>query len=365
MRLLISAMLVFYSTTIFCQTKLKPGFDAKEYISLFSLSRGGFTFSDSIYRNEGLTHKRIYKSPEVGLKNQWYLLERSDNTGIIIVRGTVGDKNSWLANFYAAMIPATGTLHLTDSNQFNYKFSNDPKAAVHVGWTVSLGFMADDILQKLRGSYSKGIKDFYIFGHSQGGAIVFLLTSYLKYLQADGKLPPEITFKTYSSAGPKPGNMNYAYDYDFITRDGWGFNVVNTADWVPETPFTVQRMQDMSEVNPLIHTKNLLKKQNFFVRLVGNYAYGRFNNKPRKLQKTYTKLFGNTLYNRAISKTLTQYQKPEYYQSQNYMRAGTSIVLKPDSLYHQQFKFDENKKDYFVHHHFDAYLYLLKKYYLK
>lgn len=363
MRLLIIILFIFCVFQSSAQSKLKPGFDAKEYMTLFSLSGGRTNFSDSAYKTEALSFQQVYKSPEVGLKNQWSLYKRSDNTGIIIIRGTVADKTSWLANFYAAMIPATGMLHLTDSLKFNYRFANDPKAAVHVGWAVSLGFMADDILQKLKETYFTGIWDFYIFGHSQGGAIAFLTTSYLKYLQADGKLPADITFKTYCSAGPKPGNMNYAYDYDFITRGGWAFNIVNSADWVPETPFSVQKIQDINEVNPLIHTKDILKKQKFLVRIAGNYTYRTFNNIPRKLQKRYTKLFGNTLYKYAVKKTLAQYQKPEYYQSSNYMRAGAPVILMADTAYYTRFKFNENKKDYFIHHHFNAYYYLLKKYY--
>lgn len=364
MRLVLLGLLILISVSTFSQTKLKPGFDAREYIALFSLARGRIAFSDSVHKKEGLTYKLAYRSPEVGLKNRWSFFRRSDGVGIIDIRGTVADQTSWLANFYAAMIPANGTLHLTDSTLFHYKFASDDKAAVHTGWAVSLGFMAAGMLQKIKEHYTLGMREFFIFGHSQGGAIAFLTTSYLLHLQQDGQLPKDIRFKTYCSAGPKPGNMNYAYDYEFMTRGGWAFNVVNAADWVPESPYTVQTLQDMHEINPLLHTKGMLQKQNLLVRMVGNRAFRRFSNRPRKLQQKYTNLFGNTLYNFAIKKAIQQYQKPDYFASSNYMRAGVPIVLIPDEEYHQQFKFDENKKDYFVHHHFAAYLYLIKKYYL-
>lgn len=363
MRLIILGLLLFTSISTFSQTKLKPGFDAREYIALFSLARGRIAFSDSVHQQEGLTYKQVYRSPEVGLKNRWTFFRRSDGVGIIDIRGTVADQASWLANFYAAMIPAKGTLHLTDSTLFHYKFANDTNAAVHAGWAVALGFMAGDMVQKIKESHAGGMKELLIFGHSQGGAIAFLTTSYLLHLQQHGQLPKDLWLKTYCSAGPKPGNMNYAYDYDFMTRGGWAFNVVNAADWVPDSPYTVQTLQDMHEINPLVHTDKLLKKQNLLVRLVGNNAFKKFSNGPRKLQKRYTRLFGNTLYNYAIQKAIPQYQKPEYFQSSNYMRAGVPIVLMPDEGYHQQFRFDENKKDYFVHHHFSAYLYLISKYY--
>lgn len=359
-----SFILTILTTAIFAQSKLQPGFDVKEHVALAALSRFGADFPDSLLGGSKKNKFRlIYRSPEVGLKNQWSFFLRDDNTGIISIRGTVGNKESWLANFYAAMIPATGSLHLTDSTVFDYKLADDPKAAVHVGWTVSLGFMAAGILEKISEQYSKGVRDIYIYGHSQGGAIAFLATSYLKHLQQDGKLPADFTFKTYCSAGPKPGNMYYAYDYDFITRGGWGFNVINAADWVPETPYTVQRMQDMNEINPLIHTKEGLKKQGFLARAAGGYFYGKLNRKPRKVQRMYNRMFGNTLYNLAVKKTLKQYNKPEYAESANYMRAGTPVVLLTDEDYHSKFRFDEKKKDYFVHHHFSAYYYLLKKHY--
>lgn len=365
MRIFYLCITMLFAVGISAQSQLKPGFDASEYLLLFSLSKYGSKFSDSLNKAAAHPYKPIYRSPEVGLKNQWSFFLRDDNVGVIIIRGTVGDKTSWLANFYAAMIPAIGTLHLTDSTTFNYKFADDPKAAVHVGWAVSLGFMADDILQKLKEHYAKGVRDFYIFGHSQGGAIAFLTTSYLRHLQLEGKLPGDIQFKTYCSAAPKPGNTNYAYDYELISRGGWGFNLINAADWVPETPYTVQRMQDMNEINPLIHAKESLKNQKFFLRLIGNSTYNSFNNKPRRLQRKYTKVFGNTLYKYAIKKTLLQYQKPGYYPSSNYVRAGVPVTLMPDSGYYKLFQFDEKKPDYFIHHHINAYYYLLKKYYLK
>ena len=49
-----------------------------------------------------------------------------------------------------------------------------------------------------------------------------------------------LNIKTYCSAAPKPGNLFYAYDFEHITEGGWAFNVVNSADWVPELPSTTQ-----------------------------------------------------------------------------------------------------------------------------
>ncbi|WP_346236446.1 lipase family protein [Niabella insulamsoli] len=364
-------MRTFYFTLFFvcafannsnAQSKLKPGFDAKEYLSLFSLFYFGSSIPDSNLRKTVADpFKRLYRSPEVGLKNQWSLYLSNENAAVISIRGTIGDKVSWLANFYAAMIPAIGSLHMNDSTQFNYKLSADSMATVHVGWTVSMASMAPDIVQKIKELRAKDVTDFYIFGHSQGGAIAFLLRSYLHYLQQDGNLPGDIRFKTYCSAAPKPGNMYYAYDYENITRDGWGFTIVNRKDWVPESPYTIQRIQDMNIPNPLINTKKLLKKEKFGVRLIGGILFGRVNRKPQKAQKMYTKYLGKTIYKLAIKDALPGFKQPEYVASNNYMRAGSPIVLMPDEAYQQRFK--EDGKDQFVHHHFAPYYYLIQKHY--
>ncbi|ULT45624.1 hypothetical protein KRR40_21705 [Niabella defluvii] len=146
-------LLLTGSYSLQAQTKLKPGFDVKEYITLFSLFYFGSSIPDSNLRKTAKDpFSRLYRSPEVGLKNQWSLYLREDNVAAISIRGTIGDKVSWLANFYAAMIPATGSLHMNDSTEFRYRLSADKQATVHVGWTVSLASMAPDIVEKNTGS---------------------------------------------------------------------------------------------------------------------------------------------------------------------------------------------------------------------
>ena len=345
------------------QHQLQPGFNAQEYISLLSLNFFGNSIPDSNERKTSRdVYSKLYTSPEIGLKNQWSLYLRNDQVAAITIRGTVGDKVSWAANFYAAMIPASGSLQINDSTVFNYRLAASPQAAVHAGWTVALAAMAPDIVAKIKELYQHNTRDIYLVGHSQGGAIAFLLRSYLQYLQQDGQLPADILFKTYCSAAPKPGNMQYAYDFDFINRGGWAYTVVNSADWVPETPYTVQRIQDMNALNPLIHTKQLLKKQPLFIKLAGGFFYGKVNRKPRKAQQVYTKFLGKTLYKRAIQKALPQLKEPSYQPSSNYMRAGNPVVLMADDAYRQQFK--EDGKDFFVHHHFAPYYFLIKQQYL-
>lgn len=345
------------------QTTLQPGFNPKEYAELLSLTYFSSGIPDSAARQITKDpYHREYRSAEIGLKNRWTLYLRNDNTGVIDLRGTINHTASWMANFYAAMIPATGSLQINDSTHFDYQLAADPKAMVHVGWTIAIAHLAPEIKEKINTYYkNKNTKEFLIIGHSQGGALAFLLRSWLEYEKKKGTIPANIIFKTYSSAAPKPGNQYYVYDYDFITRGGWGFNIVNVADWVPETPFSIQTMRDFNPTNPLIHTKDVLKKQKFLIRFAGGLIYGKLERKPRKAQKKFERYLGNVVYKKSVSKILPQLKQPEYSHGNNYMRAGTPIILMTDADYFQ--RFPESEERYFVHHQFAAYYYLLKKWY--
>lgn len=345
------------------QQKLQPVFDPKEYGELLSLTFHSSSIPDSVQRKRTTdTYHLEYRSQEVGLQNRWTLYLRNDNVAVIDIRGTINSSVSWVANFYAAMIPATGTLQLNDTTTFAYTLARDPKAAVHVGWTVSLAHLAPDIAQKINSYHkSRQVTEFLVMGHSQGGAIAFLLRSWLEYEKQKGNLPADIVFKTYCSAAPKAGNMYYAYDYDFITRGGWSYTVVNTADWVPETPFSIQTINDFNPTNPLIHTKDILKKQKLAMRFAGSMMYTKLEKKPRKAQKKFEKYLGKTVYKKSIRKILPQFREPAYVHSNNYMRAGTPVILLTDEEYYN--RFPESEKNFFVHHLFGAYSFLLKKWY--
>lgn len=361
----------FTSCLIFClllfrggaQT-IQPGFDPREYSQLLSLAFYSSSIPDSVARLTSHDPYHLeYRSPEVGLKNRWTLYLREDGVGVIDIRGTVGDKASWLANFYAAMIPATGSLQINDSTQFAYQLSADPKANVHTGWTVALAHLGPDVLSKIHHYYStKKIQSFLIFGHSQGGAIAYLMQSYLHYEQQKGNLPKDIQFKTYCSAAPKPGNMFYGYDFDFITRGGWAFTVVNASDWVPETPFSIQPLTSMNPTNIFANLKKTIKKQKLLIRLVGRALYGKLERKPRKAQRKYEKYLGKKIFRFAVQKELPEMKEPQYVHDNNYMRAGSPVILMPDSAYYQIYP--ENSNNPFIHHAFEPYIYLLKKDYL-
>lgn len=348
---------ILFLLPAFASAQINPGFDPNEYINLMELSNNSYAKKDSA---PGALF--VYRSPEVGLKNEFDVWLRSDNTGIINIRGTVQHISSWLENFYSAMVPAKGSLQINDSTTFNYTLAADPKAAVHVGWTIGLAHMAPGIVEQISRLYKeKAVRNFIITGHSQGGALSFLTTSYLYYLRESGGLPKDIQFKTYCSAAPKPGNLYYVYDYDYITRNGMSFTVVNTADWVPESGFTVQTLSDFNQVNPFTNIKPALKKQKMMVRWYLNGVYNKLDKGSTKANKRFNKYLGRKLFPQ-VKKFLPQLREPAYASSLNYMRAGIPIVLQTDSAYHK--KFDKPADQVFQHHFYEPYIWLTKKIYL-
>lgn len=347
----------------FSQPHIKPGFDTNEYLDLLSLAFYSSSIPDSAERVSAKDpYTMVYRSPEVGLLNRWSMYMRNDQVGTIDIRGTVAQTTSWLANFYAAMIPAKGILQLNDSTFFEYQLAADPKAMVHVGWTVALAFMGPEIVKKINEQYKeKHIREFIIFGHSQGGAIAFLLRSYLYYEMLKGNIPNDILFKTYCSAAPKPGNMYYAYDYDFINRGYWSHTVVNASDWVPESPFSIQTLKDFNDANPFVNVKPLLKKQKFLIRIAGNMVYNKLNRSTRKAQSKMQKYLGTKMYKLAIRKALPGFTEPTYSGGNNFMRAGTPVILMGDDEYHRLHPTDSSKP--FGHHMFEPYAFLVKRIY--
>lgn len=337
-----------------CQ-QLQPGFDKEEYLELLkAYSRWGDTaFYEGIPASEKF--RQVYRSPVMGLENRWELYTTNDRQAVISLRGTTASPTSWMANFYAAMVPASGTLQLSDSASFSYQLADDPDAAVHVGWLVSTAYLAPDIVSKLDSCYRSGTKDFIIFGHSQGGAIAYLVTSHLLHLQKTGIIPGDVRFKTYCSAGPKPGNLPYAYAYEKSRQGGWAFNVVNAADWVPETPISIQTVRDFTKINPFGNAKQSIRGQKLGKRIILGKLYRDLTKHTERAQRKYEKYLGK-MASRFVRKHLPEFKSPEYFHSNHYVRTGNFIVLTPHDDYYKEFPDDPQKV--FTHHALQAYIYL-------
>lgn len=355
-RSIIIALTVFFATFFsgFTATSqpLQPGFDIDEYIELLALTSkhtDSTKFPDIPYPKR---FKRHYLSPSVGLDNAWELWSDGRGTGVISIRGTTPSSESWLANLYAAMVPAKGQLKIGENQTFDYHLSDNPKAAVHVGWLLSTAFLCETMIPKIDSCYRAGITNFYIVGHSQGGGISFLLTAHLNQLQKDKLLSDQIRFKTYCSAAPKPGNLFFAYDYEALTQAGWAFNVVNSSDWVPEVPLSIQKTDDFNTANPFWGVKYKLKNQKFPKNIVLKHVYNKLDKPTRKAQKNYEKYLGVKAAE-FVQKSLPDFEPPAYYPSNHYVRTGRIIVLTGDTAYFKKFPTIEEK--IWIHHGFDAY----------
>ena len=130
---------------------LSPGFDQEEYRQLMLLNTRT-TAVKSYYDQfeEPKEFKMIYQSPVLGLDNIWDCWKNESGSKVVVsIRGTTKNAISWGANLYAAMVAAKGYLLLDKTDSFHYQLAESEKAAVHVGWLVSMAYLSRDILPKL------------------------------------------------------------------------------------------------------------------------------------------------------------------------------------------------------------------------
>jgi hypothetical protein len=350
--------LAFFAEALQAQP-LQPGFNKAEYAELMKVSAR--TAADTGYAGRLPAPQRfrmVYRAPVTGMDNRWDLWTDGLGSAAVSIRGTTKKDVSWLENFYAAMVPAVGQLQLPGGALFTYELASHPQAAVHAGWLVGMASMAADIVAKIDSAYRSGTRNFYIVGHSQGGAIAYLLTAHLRQLQAANTLPAGMRIKTYCSAAPKPGNTQFAYAYESATFGGWAFNVVNSADWVPESTISIQTIQDFNNLNPFANAKATLRKTKFPARLALKHVYNRLSKTTAKADKTYRKYLG-TVVGKRVQKVLPGLKMPAYFSSTNYVRTGTQVVLLADSAYFS--RYPDTSGNIFIHHLHAPYLYLLEK----
>lgn len=360
----ILTILLAFTQTAFAQV-LKPGFDKVEYIETLKINHRTHIdldkWNDIKDVPEVNDYTFTYRSPVVAFDNIWDLwIHKEKPVAIIAIQGSIQTEASFLANLYAAMIPASGEIQINKNFLFKYRLANHPKAAVQVGWFVAMANLSETIKQKIDSCYKNGIKDFILTGHSQGGGITFLLNAYLENLKVDKKLPQDIRFKTYCSAGPKPGNLFFAYDYEKLTEGGWAYNVVNTADWVPDVPFSVQTIHDFTSVNPFRHAKSIIKQQKFPANIALKKVYNDLSKPSLKAQKNYQKYLGKMI-SKSVKKHMPDLNTPEYFNSNYFVRTGNTVVLYPDEEYYKLYNNNPDNPNIWQHHLPVQYLYLTLK----
>ncbi len=352
-------ILVFFFYFSAKSQSLKPCFDPQESEDLLKLN---FAFLDTVRSNpfkEFLEGYNIhYRTPAVGLDNSCDVWLRKDGTVVMMLRGTTANMQSFLADFYCAMIPASGTVQLSGNKKFDYKLAEDPRAAVHAGFLIGFVYLADNLKPLLDELYSKGHRNFLVAGHSQGGALCYYFGAWLHYLEKAGRYK-DIVVKTYASAAPKMGNMYFAYDYDNANLSQWSYSIVNTLDPVPEMPFTTQQVDvDMNEPNPILNLMQRFDDMPLLKRIVLKSAFNKMRKRARKSSEAYQKYLGKYVGN-FIHQSLAGIQLPPTVPSTYFVRPGVPITLTAHQPYLDYYK-DAPK---YFHHGVDPYRFLLHQYY--
>lgn len=337
-----------------------PGFNPREADELLRLN---FAFLDSNLTNRfenfqsGYTLK--YRSASMGLDNRWDLWIRSDSTVLITLRGTTADPKSILADFYCAMMPARGQLVISDTDTVHYHLADHPGAAVHAGFLVGFAYLSQDIAPRLDTLYRAGYRQFLVAGHSQGGSLCYYVSAWMLYLEKTGKYPG-IRVKTYASAPPKMGNMYFAYDYDNLTRAEWAFSIVNSADAVPEMPFTTQQVkQDMNEPNPILGLLTRADNLPWLQRWVVKRAFRKMMNSASKSSEAYQQYLGGYAA-KFLGQQLPGLDLPDPVNTTYFIRPGVPITLMVNDHYTRFFAVNDGP---YYHHGIIPYRYLLRQYY--
>ncbi len=362
MKKTIVLLLILIRITLAGAQPLQPGFDIDEYIEMLKIMKKQFPGFTKKKFPEPQFSQLLYASPETDLKNQWNLWLYKSSIAVISIRGTTPNMPSWAENFYTAMVPASGMVRLNDSTTVKYRLASDSLAAVHAGWLVGMTSIAPDVEKHLKRLHdSLHIANVIVTGHSQGGAISYLLTAYLRYRMKDGQLP-SFRMKTYCSAAPKPGNVYFAYDYELITGN-MAFNVVNTADWVPQVPLSVETIDDLNPINPFVVATVGLSNLKFPKNLILKHVFNKVKKSADKTRDYYLYYFGKKMYPIIASYT-PQLKEPAYYPSMDYVRGGNTIVFRPGKNYLKErpYTAKDISKNIFRHHFFSAYLMLAEAY---
>ncbi|MCL7987028.1 lipase family protein [Sphingobacterium sp. lm-10] len=299
-----------------------------------------------------------YRTPSVGLDNRADIWIRKDSTVVLMLRGTTRQQESILADFYCAMVPASGTLQMHKGEDYAYLLADDDRAAVHAGFLIGFVYLADHIEQKMEALYHAGYRQFLIGGHSQGGALCYYFSAWLMQKQKKGTMK-DILVKTYASAAPKVGNMYFAYDYDNANRSQWSFSIINTNDAVPEMPLTTQQLEiDMNEPNPILSLYTRLDDLPFLKRTVLRRSFNIMKKRAEKSSEAYQKYLGKYT-GRFIVRYLPELQIPELVKTTYFQRPGVPIVLSANQAYLDYFA----ESSRYFHHGIDTYRFLLRQYY--
>lgn len=322
---------------------VQPGFDRAELTRLLPAMERTYDSADigGFKTPEPTDIQRIFRSSTSPLMNRFDVWRTTDGKAVFTFRGTIGDTAalSFSAAFYSLMVPATGKIQMADSKWFEYKLAELPGAGVHLGILLGLALISEELTGQVQARYDDGIRDMILVGHSQGSGISLLATSYLLYLQKEGRIPADIRFKTYSVATPKVGNYPYVCDFEVLTNGGYAFSVDNVIDWVPFIAMTFQAAQDFPPVSPFRDLKSFFTEINYAPGPNFDSGYAKFAAAVPDLTEQVIGVIRQNVYPR-IHRALPGFIEPDIIKSYNFERAGIHVPLIPDSAYFRLFPND-------------------------
>lgn len=318
--LLIIILIVFISV----RSQLKSGFEPKESLDLVRICNS-FTYIETGQKERDILPKgytKFYTSSVYGMDNRFQVYTTKNKTAVINLRGSTNKKISWMENFYSAMIPSQGIIKI-EGKEFDYHFSSDTAAHVHTGFALGVTFLIEDIIYEINELNNQGVYDFYITGHSQGGALSQLLTCQLTYFSEQNIISRKNNFKTYSFAAPMVGNKAFVDDYDkrFCNQE-LSFLILNPADIVPKLPLSYrdERLITEKEVMALFDKEQSVN----FKEIALNGLASVFEKRIMKTSKWLNKQVGGQIENK-----LGDIELPEKTSDINYKKVGNIIYIQP------------------------------------
>jgi len=301
--------------------QLTPGFKIEE--AKFTIAMcNSFNFLEQFGSNKEIVpeeFKLVYTSDILSMDNKFQVYENG-KVGVINYRGSTDKLISWVENCYSAMLPGKGIIKINESTH-KYAFSEDPNAAVHAGYALTIVILSEKIKEQISTLNDKGIYDIIITGHSQGGALATMTRAYLENLPKGG-IASKIFFKTYSYAQPMCGNLEFSEEYNTkFSNENTSFFIVNPKDPVPYLPFNY-------EEGKLVTKKKLagwlLGESEFSLRKFGKDAF------IRSFESLLTKYVkgSNSLINKLVSLKLGKVEVPQYVADINYYPTGSKKEIK-------------------------------------
>lgn len=318
-------ILFFLFVTIFSSsyTQIKPGFDSNEAIDLIRLCNSQ-TFKDLYGSDDEIIPKNynlIYASTPNMMDNMFQVYKKG-KTGIIHFRGSTSHPNSWIENVYSAMIPAKGKMTIYNEER-DYVFAEEDSAGVHSGFVLGVTMMIEDVISQIDRLNSKGVHDFIITGHSQGGALAILTHAYLENQRTT--VENKNTFKMYAFANPMVGNTEFVSEYNnrFVEKD-MAFRIINPKDLVPSMPISYR---DGSLVSTDDVVSWITGKKEFNYKELGVEVI------MRKFKGGITAYINksNQLIDKAITKQTGEIELPDYMDDIQYVSIGNLHKLEPFS----------------------------------